>query len=501
MKFLEFKLTEDQYKRSNVLTSKAVTLVYLVFLMIIWTNSEPGISGKDNLIGSKLLYTFILVAWYTIIAVAVTKNVRKKTGMLVMAIAFEMSYMLIAIVTGTQSLVLIFPILIVITVFLNQKLLLWGNMGALLFTLLRAILMKKTGLATPVDLRIINCMFMGIAISTAGGMAAVKLLIQYSNEALESISKALTLQREVADEVEKVATEVTDEFEIAMENLDSINSSVDTSTEAIHQIAQGSAKSAEAIATQAEMTSEIQNRLTATNETAESARSITENLKNNIENGKEQSEKLRQQSMIVDDYTNEISNSIANLVDSVSNVSEITNSILSISSQTNLLALNASIEAARAGEAGKGFAVVADEIRKLAEETKESTEQITAIMGKLSEVTGETQESLKGTVESIRIQRENVDLVYDNFISVEAGISELSEGVSSMTNEINMVVNANNQIVDSIQSLANMSEEMSAEANNSSAGMVTLKDSMNGFTGILDRTSDKMTELMQRVNG
>ncbi len=501
MKLLEFNLTEDQYKRSNVLTAKAINLVYLVFLLIIWLNKEPGLSGKDYLIGNKILYTVILIGWYAVMAISVILNVNKKRGMLIMAVAFEMSFMLIAIVTGTQSLLLIFPVLIVITVYLNQKLLLWGNLGAVAFTLLRALLIKRAGLATMTDLRIINCMFMGIIICTVGGMAAVKLLIQYSNESSDAFKQALIQQREVADEVEKVATEVTDEFKIAMENLDSINSSVDTSTEAIHQIAQGSAKSAEAIATQAEMTSEIQNRLSATNETAESARSITENLKNNIENGKEQSEKLRQQSMIVDDYTNEISNSIANLVDSVSNVSEITNSILSISSQTNLLALNASIEAARAGEAGKGFAVVADEIRKLAEETKESTEQITAIMGKLSEVTGETQESLKGTVESIRIQRENVDLVYDNFISVEAGISELSEGVSSMTNEINMVVNANNQIVDSIQSLANMSEEMSAEANNSSAGMVTLKDSMNGFTGILDRTSDKMTELMQRVNG
>ena len=94
--------------------------------------------------------------------------------------------------------------------------------------------------------------------------------------------------------------------------------------------------------------------------------------------------------MIVDQSTEQISQTIEKLVEHVGKVSGITDAILNISSQTNLLALNASIEAARAGDAGKGFAVVAEEIRQLAEMTKVSTEQITQIMNELTAITKDT---------------------------------------------------------------------------------------------------------------
>jgi methyl-accepting chemotaxis protein len=59
-----------------------------------------------------------------------------------------------------------------------------------------------------------------------------------------------------------------------------------------------------------------------------------------------------------------------------------------IAFQTNLLALNASVEAARAGEHGKGFAVVASEVRKLAHRSaKASTEIGVLIQTSLEHIT------------------------------------------------------------------------------------------------------------------
>ncbi|SCK10677.1 methyl-accepting chemotaxis protein [Vogesella sp. LIG4] len=67
----------------------------------------------------------------------------------------------------------------------------------------------------------------------------------------------------------------------------------------------------------------------------------------------------------------------------VQNITGILQRISGISEQTNLLALNAAIEAARAGEAGRGFAVVADEVRKLAGQTQNTLAETDSFVEKL----------------------------------------------------------------------------------------------------------------------
>ena len=284
-----------------------------------------------------------------------------------------------------------------------------------------------------------------------------------------------------------------------VEELNSINQSMQSADNTIESIAGNSERTAQAVNRQVDMTGQIQSRLENSNNTAEEARKTTQNLRKTINEGKHLANELNNQSMLVDKNTSKISDTVEELVKNVAQVSSITESILNISSQTNLLALNASIEAARAGEAGKGFAVVADEIRKLADETRVSTEKITEIINELTTVTNETKEGIYQSAESINAQREKVKQVNANFVEMENGMEELHTGVDSMSKEIEEVFEANKAIVDSISLLSTSSEEVSAGAMNSKEALDNIYNSLQGFSQMIEGTFGQLKELKKAV--
>lgn len=492
-KFRRKALTNDQYRRANRLMASSITLVYVIFLVLNFTSTAFDATAK-------FIYMGIYLGWYAVSAILVYKNRENGKAIVAMAVAFEMSYMLLALTTKTPSLLLIFPVLITTTIYMNEPLYMWGTLGAAAIVLVKIVIMQARHEATSADFLVLNVVIGGLVICLYGGFRAIRMLVNFSNEETDSVKKLLERQEAVAESVDEFVSEVNVDFNGVMDNLETINDSVSTTTNAINEIANGAEETAASATKQAEMTTEIQKRLEYTCNIAKKAKITTDDLQKAIEDGKKQSDELEKQSVIVDEYTKNISDTIDALVKNVSKVSEITNTILSISSQTNLLALNASIEAARAGEAGRGFAVVADEIRKLAEETKSSTEMITGIMDDLHNVTDRAQTALNGSVESINLQREKVRLVNGSFSAVDEGIHVVSESVVDMSEEAIAVLDANNAIVNSISTLAAVSEEMSANSISSAQDMNNLKELMDSFNTVINNTSDKLAKLKNKTS-
>ena len=483
------KLTPEQYARANKTMSIILTISYIIYLVVEVMKFSKLESIPTMSIVRCAVYVVMIIA--TVIVANVLKT--KKAAMLFMAITFLITYALLVFGNGAGTLVMSMPALIGFMIYLNGPVVVIGCIVTVIIAMVRSIL-YKTGGDLP-SYEFANVSAMGFIVTTIGAWRATNLLINFSKENQAAIEKEAEHRAEVAETVNTIVEKLDKDFHEVLDKLGGLNEEMETTNLSMEQIAGSSESTAEAIGHQAEMTGEIQGRLEAANTTAIKAKDVTEELMSTVANGKQMADDLYAKSVLVDQNTARISETVEELVQNVEKVSSITASILSISSQTNLLALNASIEAARAGEAGKGFAVVAEQIRTLAEETKVSTEKITEIINELTNVTNETQAELEAAVESIAIQRQRVEEVTESFNTVEVGMQELGNGVESISSEVGEVLTANGRIVESISTLSAASEEVLAGTQMSKETIERTCEDLHGFSATVESTFEQLKDL------
>lgn len=478
-------LTPEQYRRANRAMSTILAVCYFFYIAIERTNGleTMGAYMRCGLYGVMM-----------VLCIVVHKLLgRTKLCMIILAVTFLITYAIMVAGNGVVVMVLVFPALIGFMTYLNSTLVGIGCICSFIICVAKMMTVK----ADPVLFNYASLISAGFFLSIYGSYKAIALLVDFSKEDQAVILTEAEHRKEVAETVNEIVQNLDDNFTTIVEGFGEIYKSMGAANEAIEGIVRSSEDTIDAVNSQANQTSHIQQRLEVTNQLAGSAKETTEQLKDVIVEGKLQADELKIQSDLVDKNVVRISETVEQLVGNVQKVSGITESIFKISSQTNLLALNASIEAARAGEAGRGFAVVAEQIRKLAEETKVSTEQITAIINELTTVTDETQIGIKKSVEAINSQREKVFEVNESFTEVEKGMFELREGVESMSVEVASVLDANCEIVESITLLSSASEEVSASTQTCKGMVNNTLESLGEFSGRVDNTFEQLQVLKQ----
>ncbi len=483
------KLTPAQYLRTNKAIFWVLASCYLIYTVIELMKLNTGFEMMN------IVKCVFYVAMIGITGLMVKLIGKKKAGMLFNAISALFVFLVVISGNGPGALAMAIPIILGFTIYLNTPLVLSGCIVVVILSIIKTFMLKQSG--DLVGYEVANIITMSMVVTTFGAWRAISLLTAFNKETTAAVEKEAAHNAEVAEKVNEISEKLSIDFHSVLDTLSEINESMDAAHEAMEQITANSESTAVAIGHQADMTAQIQARLENTNGTADCAKEVTDKLKEIVVNGKKLADDLQEKSVLVDQNTAKISETVELLVQNVQKVSSITASILSISSQTNLLALNASIEAARAGEAGKGFAVVADQIRTLAEETKISTERITEIIEELNSVTNETQAELEASIESIAIQRQRVEEVTESFNTVEAGMLELGEGVNSISDEVEEVLNANKMIVESISTLSAASEEVLA---GSQMGKETIDDTyenLHSFSDTVEGTFERLKELQE----
>ncbi|MET4562438.1 methyl-accepting chemotaxis protein [Lysinibacillus parviboronicapiens] len=215
--------------------------------------------------------------------------------------------------------------------------------------------------------------------------------------------------------------------------------------------------------------------------------------------GEQRAKDISNDMALIRNGSDEVSQTVQNLVVSATKIQDITTSIAGIATQTNLLALNASIEAARAGEHGKGFAVVAEEVRKLAEQSNQEVLEVEKlvqdIMLRIQHVISSTNDNTK----YIEKGTNTVRLTVQSLSDISSAVAETVEEITGISKLMTIETEKSDHVVQMIQQLTQAIREIEETMNHITAAAQQTTASIDEVANGSNETSQLAKELHKYV--
>ncbi|VAV98810.1 Methyl-accepting chemotaxis protein [hydrothermal vent metagenome] len=173
--------------------------------------------------------------------------------------------------------------------------------------------------------------------------------------------------------------------------------------------------------------------------------------------------------------------SIEQLSRSSIEIGEVLGLIRGIADQTNLLALNATIEAARAGEAGRGFSVVAEEVKALATQTSEATDVIAQKVTLIQDETKAAVSAVNAFSTDIESLNEISSIIAAAVEEQDAATQEIRRNMDHAADGSKVVSDRITEVSGAIDASGKASDELSQASTQLQAQAGTLKDEVVQF--------------------